>query len=73
MENVADLARIATERLTAGGHHRGVVATPPTYQPAFSRRPTTVLLTAALPPGSSDVQGSFKWPIGHLGPRAHHV
>jgi len=38
-ENVADLARIAAERLTAGAHHAGVVIA---LSSRFSRRPTGI-------------------------------
>jgi predicted nuclease of predicted toxin-antitoxin system len=45
-ENVADFARIAAERLTAGGHHPGVLIA---LSSRFSRRPTGIpKITAAI-------------------------
>lgn len=43
-ENVADFARIATEHLTAGGHHRGVLIA---LSSRFSRRPSGINRIAA--------------------------
>ncbi len=43
-ENVADFARIATERLTAGGHHPGVLIA---LSSRFSRRPSGIPKIAA--------------------------
>jgi hypothetical protein len=43
-ENVSDFARIAAERLTAGGHHRGVLIA---LSSRFSRRPSGIPRIAA--------------------------
>jgi predicted nuclease of predicted toxin-antitoxin system len=43
-ENVSDFARIAAERLTAGGHHPGVLIA---LSSRFSRRPTGIPEIAA--------------------------
>lgn len=43
-ENVADFARIATERLNAGGHHAGVLIA---LSSRFSRRPSGIHKIAA--------------------------
>ncbi len=43
-ENVADLARLAAERLTAGGHHPGVLIA---LSSRFSRRPSGIDAIAA--------------------------
>jgi hypothetical protein len=43
-ENVSDFARIAAERLTAGGHHRGVLIA---FSSRFSRRPSGIPRIAA--------------------------
>lgn len=45
-ENVSDFARIAADRLTAGGHHHGVVIA---LSSCFSRRPSGIPnLTVAI-------------------------
>jgi predicted nuclease of predicted toxin-antitoxin system len=43
-ENVADFARIAADRLTAGGHHSGVLIA---LSSRFSRRPSGIPKIAA--------------------------
>jgi predicted nuclease of predicted toxin-antitoxin system len=43
-ENVSDFARIAAERLTAGGHHAGVLIA---LSSRFSRRPSGIPKIAA--------------------------
>ena len=43
-ENVSDFARIATERITAGGHHPGVLIA---LSSRFSRRPSGIPKIAA--------------------------
>lgn len=43
-ENVADFVRISAERLTAGGHHSGVLIT---LSARFSRRPSGIPKIAA--------------------------
>jgi Domain of unknown function (DUF5615) len=43
-ENVSDFARIAAERLIAGGHHRGVLIA---LSSRFSRRPSGIPRIAA--------------------------
>jgi Domain of unknown function (DUF5615) len=43
-ENVSDFARIAADRLTAGGHHRGLLIA---LSSRFSRRPSGIPRIAA--------------------------
>ncbi|MGH2364866.1 MAG: DUF5615 family PIN-like protein [Chloroflexota bacterium] len=51
-ENVADFARLASERLTAGRHHPGVVIA---LSSRFSRRPSGIpTIAAAISAGVSE-------------------